>query len=163
MNATIELEITKVAARRVNGAYALITNSPVPRGGVVLPMLGEITSEPSKYSIQIGEGRHLEPYYDPLDFQSSVRFLNHSCDPSTYISFEDLTVRALRDLEAGEEVNFNYNTTEYDMANPFECHCDSVNCLGYIGGYRHLSLGERIKLDPHIAPHLRGLLAPASA
>ena len=157
MSANIELEIAKVMARRVNGAYAMMTNCQIAKGDVVLVLQGRITAQPSKYSIQIGEYKHLEPSHDLSDPRSSIRFLNHSCDPTTYINFEDLTVRALRDLEPGEEVNFNYNTTEYEMVNPFECYCHSVNCLGYIHGFKYLSLGERLKLNSQLASHLRNV------
>ena len=130
--------IIKVNVRRVNGAYALITNREIFTNEVVFVLQGEFTDQPSKYSIQIGEGRHLEPLPNDLgDVGSLIRFFNHSCDPSTFLNLEDLTVRALRDLEPGEEVTFNYNATEYDMANPFECHCNARNCLGYIRGFKY--------------------------
>lgn len=131
--------IIKVKVRRVNGAYALITNRRILKNEVVFVLQGEFTDHPSKYSIQIGEGRHLEPLPDDLsDVSSLIRFFNHSCDPSTFLNLEDLTVRALRDLEPGEEVTFNYNTTEYDMADPFKCHCNAGNCVGYIRGFKYL-------------------------
>lgn len=154
-NAITESWVTKARTRRVNGAYALITDRPVGRDEVVLVLRGEIISQPTKYSIQIDEHKHLEPYTDPQDVRSLIRFLNHSCDPSAYINFDDLTVRALRNLEAGEEVNFNYNTTEYEMANPFRCNCESENCLVEIGGFKYLPLSEQIKLASQLAPHLR--------
>jgi SET domain len=156
MNAgIINAGVTKVRVRRVNGAYALITNREILRNEVVFGLQGEFTDHPSKYSIQIGEGRHLEPLPDDQsDVWSLIRFFNHSCDPSTFLNLEDLTVRALRDLEPGEEVTFNYNTTEYDMANPFKCHCNAKNCLGYIRGSKYLS-EQSDGTDPTTAPHLR--------
>ena len=156
MNAgIINAGITKVRARRVNAAYALITNRDIFSNEVVFVLQGEFSDHPSKYSIQIGEGRHLEPRGDdPSDAGSLIRFFNHSCDPTTFLNLEDLTVRALRDLEPGEEVTFNYNTTEYDMANTFKCHCNAKNCLGYIRGSKYLS-EQSDGTDPSTAPQLR--------
>lgn len=156
VHVSIQAAITKARVRRVNGAYALITDCRIARDEVVFVLQGELTNRPSKYSIQIDEDKHLEPLHDPHDLKSLIHFFNHSCDPSTYINFEDFSVRALRNLEPGEEVTFNYNTTEYEMSNPFKCHCDSENCLIEIRGFKHLPLSERIKLAPQLAPHLRG-------
>jgi SET domain len=156
MSAKVQTVISKARVRRVNGAYALITDRPIATGEVVFVLEGEIIEHPSKYSVQIGERRHLEPLSpDPSDVNSLIHFFNHSCDPSTRIDFEDLTVRALRDLEPGEEVTFNYNTTEYEMANPFNCNCNGKNCVGYISGFKHLPVNRRMELISQLAPYLR--------
>ncbi|MGH9932330.1 MAG: SET domain-containing protein-lysine N-methyltransferase [Pyrinomonadaceae bacterium] len=155
MSAGVQTAITKVRVRRVNGAYALITDRAITADEVVFALEGEITEHPSKYSVQIGKHKHLEPLsHDPSDVKSLIHFFNHGCDPSTRINFEDLTVRALRDLEPGEEVTFNYNATEYEMANPFNCHCNSKNCLGYISGFKHLTMNRQMELISQLAPYL---------
>jgi hypothetical protein len=159
VKASVEAAPTKARVRRVNGAYALMTDRQIARDEVVFVLQGRITDEPTKYSIQIDAGKHLEPFSPyPDDVESLIHFFNHSCEPSTYISFDDLTVRALRDLEPGEEVTFNYNTTEYEMANPFRCHCDSPNCLLEIRGFKLLPADERRKLMPQLAPYLRAIV-----
>ena len=154
-NAITETWVTKAKTRRINGAYALLTDRQIGKDEIVLVLRGEIIGQPTKYSIQIGEHKHLEPYTDPQDIRSLIRFLNHSCDPSAYINFDDLTVRALRNLDPGEEVSFNYNTTEYEMANPFKCNCEAENCRDDIRGFKYLPLDEQIKLSSQLAPHLR--------
>jgi len=49
-------------------------------------------------------------------------------------------------------------TTEYDMAEPFACHCGSPRCFGTIRGFKHLTEDERERLRPFLAPHLASLL-----
>ncbi len=156
MSAGVQIASAKARVRRVNGAYALMTDRPIPKDEVVFILEGEITEHPSKYSVQIGERQHLEPHsQDPTDINSLIHFFNHSCDPSTRIDFEDLAVRALRDLEPGEEVTFNYNTTEFEMANPFTCHCNAKYCLGYISGFKNLPVNQQRELISQLAPYLR--------
>ena len=90
--------------------------------------------------------------------ESIENFLNHSCEPNGYINFEDLTFRALRNIKKGEELTFNYLTTEWDMANKFDCKCDSKDCFGYIGGFKYLPLKEKTKLLPFLSPFLKNKL-----
>lgn len=156
MNWGLQTESCDVKVRRVNGAYAVIASRQVRRGAVIFKMRGRLTDRPSKYSIQLSEHQHLEPHsHDPRDVNSLIRFFNHSCSPSAYVSVEDLTARALYDLEPGEEVTYNYNTTEFEISSPFQCHCQAENCLSDIRGFRRLSREQQMALWPYLAPYLR--------
>jgi len=62
-----------------------------------------------------------------------------------------------RSIPQGEEVTYDYNTTEYSMASPFLCRC--VHCGGReIRGFRHLSIPEQQRRAGILAAHLRPLL-----
>ncbi|CAI6088180.1 unnamed protein product [Clonostachys chloroleuca] len=67
------------------------------------------------------------------------RFCNHSCNPNCYVDKwvvgEKLRmgIFALRDIQAGEELVFNYNVDRYG-AEPQPCYCGEANCVGFIGG-----------------------------
>lgn len=64
---------------------------------------------------------------------------------------------ALRPIAQGDEVTYDYNTTEYSMASPFLCHCG--HCSGTeIRGFRHLSIPERQRRARILAAYLRPLL-----
>ncbi|KAF5202810.1 Histone-lysine n-methyltransferase ashh2, partial [Thalictrum thalictroides] len=68
------------------------------------------------------------------------RFINHSCDPNC--STEKWIVNgevciglfAIRNIEKGEEVTFDYNYVRVSGAAAKKCVCGSVKCRGYIGG-----------------------------
>ena len=64
---------------------------------------------------------------------NAARFLNHSCEPNCEAVFEEgrVWIVALREIESGEEVTFNYG---YDLENYREhrCHCGARSCAGYI-------------------------------
>lgn len=58
----------------------------------------------------------------------------------------ELTFRALRDIAAGNEITFNYLTTESEMAVPFNCSCGSTNCFGLIQGRSFLTGAQAERL-----------------
>lgn len=61
-----------------------------------------------------------------------------------------------RGLKAGEELTFFYPSTEWDMDQGFNCFCGSENCLGYIGGAKHMTPAQ---LEGRwINAHIRELL-----
>lgn len=69
------------------------------------------------------------------------RFMNHSCDPNCEAELVEgkggtrIFVLALRDIEAGEELVYNYGLSLDERYTPtlkkqFACHCGSANCRG---------------------------------
>tara|TARA_R100000808_G_C2084293_1_gene107027 strand:- start:413 stop:787 length:375 start_codon:yes stop_codon:yes gene_type:complete len=76
---------------------------------------GKQISEPTRTSIQVSEHVHVEDFYGA--------FVNHSCDPSCRVS--GYHIIALRDLEVGDQITFNYNKNETKLAAPFLCDCCS--------------------------------------
>ena len=148
--------LAKVSIVKRNGIYALAADRPVDAGEALFPLRGTITDLPSRYSVQIAMDRHLEPYcHDPQSDDSFIRFLNHSCDPNSYLDLLGFHLRASRAIRAEEEVTIDYNFSEFEMASPFNCSCNSQNCYGEILGFRHLPFREQIALMPRFAPHLQ--------
>ena len=79
-------------------------------------------------------------------------YLNHSCSPNCYLKNNQLF--ALAAIDAQTELTFNYNTTEFEMASPFNCNCGSDNCLKKIKGYKYLTPNQRQKIAEFTAPYL---------
>ena len=84
----------------------------------------------------------LEYSYD-IDFDRSVgtfdadlathgsNLINHRCDPN--LGFDGAgNVRALRDIQAGEELTMDYGTFVVNTDQTFVCDCGSSNCRGAI-------------------------------
>ena len=93
------------------GVYAL---SLIKKGHVVHNLLPSLVcEEPTKTSIQINEGIHVE---DQIG-----RYINHSCNPSCEI--KDAKVIALEDIEPKQQITFDYNKNEDIIASPFKCSC----------------------------------------
>lgn len=68
------------------------------------------------------------------------RFVNHSCQPNCEMQKWSvngqfrMALFALRDIEAGEELTYDYNFSLFNPAEGQECKCGSDNCRGVIGG-----------------------------
>ena len=67
------------------------------------------------------------------------RFTNHSCNPNCetqkWLVRGDLCIGlfALKDIQAGDELTFDYNFERYGDK-PMRCLCGASNCGGVIGG-----------------------------
>ena len=135
----------------------LIALQPISAGKRVFALHGHETTVPTRYSIQVGPSLHIDRD-DAHDATEVVRryfwrFMDHACDPATLI--RNRAVIANRDIAAGEAITFNYNTTEYELAEPFRCHCDSALCVGLVRGARYLTPNQRALIEDWLADYLR--------
>lgn len=140
--------------------YCLVAADSFAAGESVLHISGTPTSTKDRYSIQVGEDTHIMPFpADTVEAQAEKcpwMFTNHSCNPNVVI--RDQQFVALRAIEANEAITFDYETTEWEMAEPFQCACGAASCRGEIRGYRYLTDAERERLIEQTASHLRTLL-----
>ncbi len=133
MNSTIEV-------RRIGKSMGVFTKASIAKGDTILFLKGLLTDKPSRYSIQLNNHFHLEvPEGELTIFTDEYlwKFLNHCCDPNAMVETEEKRLIAIKDISAGEEICFNYNTTEYELAAPFECFCNHHVVL--VKGYKYLS------------------------
>jgi SET domain-containing protein len=72
---------------------------------------------------------------------NSARWINHSCKPNCESDIVDgrIWIESLRDIKAGEELNYDYNITLETPHTPAEkrrwsCRCGSKNCRGTLLG-----------------------------
>jgi hypothetical protein len=107
----------------------IVACRPLRRGRLVMRVTGELIDDPSytsRYCIDLGNGRSLEP-------TSPGRFVNHSCDPNCQLvdaGGDRIELRSLRSIVAGEELTIDYQWEA--EAEPKLCHCGSENCRRYI-------------------------------
>lgn len=103
------------------------------------------TSEATYQTIQVGPHEHIEEL-------GALAYLNHSCNPGVIVNTTELTVRACRDIAAGEELNFFYPSTEWKMDRPFICLCGAPQCIRLVAGAHYLSLDVlgRYFINAHI-------------
>ena len=128
------------------GLFALVS---IDRNEVLIDLNGEnYFLSPTRRSLQIGEKRPV------FGRDETVGYLNHSCEPNSFLEFSSLCVRALRDIQRGEEVKVNYAATEYEMHDSFSCDCGSSACLQMIRGFKFLTRDQQLELKPYLAPYL---------
>jgi len=143
------LEKPAIEVRENAGFKGVYANQPIERDSVILHLRGTISARPSKYTIQLSSNQHLNlpairrPNHG-VDY--CWQYLNHCCEPNGYMNTEERTLRALRHIAPGEEISFNYLTTESEMAEPFNCHCGSDRCFGFIQGRNFLTLEQAERL-----------------
>ncbi len=150
----------RIGVARIGGEYRLMSGVTIKEGEFLFRINGEMKRHPSRYSVQVGHDCHIDLGQGD-DLQEILdryywRFMNHHCDPNAIVRGQD--VYAIRAISAWEQITFNYNTTEYMLAEPFACHCDSRSCSGLIQGFKSLSDTERERMRSWLAPHLLDLL-----
>lgn len=95
----------------------LIADRAFVKDQVIVDLTG-LTPGPKRYSsVQISTTEHVE-------LNSDLLYLNHSCDPSTYLNIEKRALVALKDIQQGDELDFFYPSTEWDMGK-FTCFLNS--------------------------------------
>lgn len=84
--------------------------------------------------------------------QSPEKFINHSCDPSTYVKTISgvRKVLAMRDIKIGDEITYDYSING-DNDGTFTCHCGSKICRGlYQGNFFKLTKDVQLKYLPYL-------------
>jgi len=103
-------------------------------------------------TLQVSEREH-------ANFGKKVVKINHSNDPNTRIEIlvDKVQIRAIGAIEAGTCLTFNYNTTEWDMAEPFTDWTTGEK----VQGFSHLPSKEKEMLlaTNLVAAHIRQLHA----
>ncbi len=116
-----------------NGHYAIRALKYFPMNSIVQVFSAkEYLQQPTYLSVQIDENKHIHL------FPTFLQYTNHSCEPNTFFDTKKGEVIAVKNIDEHEEITFFYPATEWSMAQPFKCFCNTSNCLGMIQGAAHL-------------------------
>ncbi len=140
---------------RPDGQKCLCANADIRKNEVLITYDGPIINHPTRYSIQIDDGKHIE------GTPESNAYLNHSCDPDAYVDWSGVSLRAMRDIASGEEITCNYLTTDWELHERFVCHCGSPRCYGELKGLKYLARDEQEKLLPFLPEFMKRKMAGA--
>ncbi|KAL6879525.1 hypothetical protein HDV57DRAFT_110281 [Trichoderma longibrachiatum] len=106
----------------------------------------ELVDEPTYATVQMGKDKH-------LTLNSDLLYINHSCEPSLHFDMRNMRIVAgPKGLQPGDELTFFYPSTEWSMAQPFDCFCGKPTCKKTITGAKDMpshSL-EGLWLNDHI-------------
>jgi SET domain-containing protein len=118
----------------------LFASQDIQRGTKIIRYIGEkITHEESDRRLAAGNvyifGLDERYSIDGSTHKNTARYINHSCDPNCHTEQFGNTIWlvAIRDIEAGAELTYNYGY-ELNDEPPEPCHCGAQNCCGYILG-----------------------------
>jgi SET domain-containing protein len=110
----------------------------IGRGSRVMEYVGEKISKAESLKRCEASNEYIFTLDDEFDLDGRVawnpaRLINHSCAPNCEAMLEGgrVWLLALRQIEAGEELTFNYN---YDLVDYREhpCSCGAAGCVGFI-------------------------------
>jgi uncharacterized protein len=115
----------------------------IPAGTRIIEYIGElITKEESLRRVE-ADNEFIFELDGEHDLDGSVdwnpaRLINHSCGPNceSEIDEDHVWIVAMRDIEPGEELTFNYC---YDLEDyrQYPCRCGSPQCVGYMVAEDH--------------------------
>lgn len=143
-----------VAVRlRCDNQRGLFVLKPVRKDEILITYDGPTIDHPTRYSIQIDDNLHID------GTPESNAYLNHSCRPNTYVDWNAVCLRALRDIAAGEEITCNYLTTDWELHEKFVCGCGAPGCYGELKGFKYLSPEQQRALGPFVPPFMRRHIA----
>lgn len=117
------------------GVFALESIAPgevIAAWGGRVTLSSEFTFLPEsvrKLSLQIED----DFFLIPQGGENAADFINHSCDPNAGMAGQILVV-AMRAIEAGEEICYDYAMSDGSGYDEFECCCGTAYCRGKITG-----------------------------
>ncbi|XP_020629783.1 histone-lysine N-methyltransferase ASHH2-like [Orbicella faveolata] len=160
------MDSSKIAVTEVTDSFlSCQAVEDVKSGSFLTDLWGPVLDLPTAYTVQVDENKHVLP-------KGMLAYFNHSCQPNAKFIFESRKISypsldadhevswyvvATRDIKKGEDVTYDYHTTEYDMAVHFQCNCAAETCLGKIKGFRYLSREQQKVRACDLSPVIKKL------
>ncbi|MGZ3157721.1 MAG: SET domain-containing protein [Burkholderiaceae bacterium] len=126
---------------QIHGKGVFATRT-IPAGAFVIEYTGEVISSKQavrRYNPSPDNPTHT--FYFSLesgkviDGGNDARWINHACEPNCEAREEDghIFIYALRDIDAGEELNYDYGLVVEERYTPaikraYECRCGTSSC-----------------------------------
>merc|ERR1711924_379968 len=127
------------------GAWGLFASEHIKEGTKIIEYIGELTRASladkrenyyesngmdSTYMFRVG--RNL---IDATLRDGPARYINHSCDPNCkpkqFVHDNKIILYAIKDIEQGEELFYDYKFDFEDESRKTPCHCGAYNCRGW--------------------------------
>jgi SET domain-containing protein len=127
--------VVRQSAIHGTGAYA---RHDLAKGTMVIEYVGEKISKGESARRIDADNEYIFTLDDDHDLDGKVdwnpaRFINHSCAPNCEAEIDGhrVFITALRDIQTGEELSFNYG---YDLVDYREhpCRCGAPVCVGFM-------------------------------
>jgi SET domain-containing protein len=129
----------RVGTSRIAG-QGLFAGQDITKGTKIIRYIGEkITQEESDRRLAAGNvyifGLNERYAIDGNTRKNTARFINHACEPNcqTEQFGNTIWIVSIKDIQAGEELTYNYGYEDEGDANS-SCHCGAKHCCGYILG-----------------------------
>ena len=144
--------------KETNMGVGVFAGRDFRQGEVIVSSTGNVVRFQLEHSIQVGWTRH-------LDADPPARYLNHSCQPNVGARTNPEGLAdfvALRNIQQGEEITFDYAMTEYthyprsDKSQDFDltCLCEQPRCRGRLGYYAEITDELKAKYKGYFLDYL---------
>ena len=144
-----------VLTQTVDRGYGMQALAPISSGSLIIEYCGEVISHDECYRrLSSYDLMGVHDFYmmelsshlmlDARQQGNAARFINHSCDPNcgtqvwTVGSQQRVGIFALRDIEVGEEITYNYRAQTFNARGQHNnvvqaCRCGASNCSSFLG------------------------------
>lgn len=118
-----------VAVKRAKAGLGLFAQEPIPKGACIIEYVGRTLTKgeeetiTSQYLFEVSKTKTI----DGGARSNTARYINHSCRPNCEIDIykQRVFVMAKRNIKAGEELHYDYDTEFFDeYIKPKGCCCD---------------------------------------
>lgn len=130
------------------GGHGVFALQRIAAGERLVVWGGEIVTGERLATLPPGERRLClqveEELYLWTTREGPADWINHSCDPNAGLQGQ-ITLVALRDIDPGEEICFDYAMSDGSPYDEFDCHCGALECRGRVTGedWRRAELQDR--------------------
>jgi SET domain-containing protein len=129
------LEVRKSSEK---GGYAVYALRPVKKDEVLAVWGGQVVTLAQVLALPRQEQGHTIQIYDelylaPLGMEEPADYVNHSCNPNAGVCGQ-ISLVAMRDIAAGEEITFDYAMSDSSSFDEFDCACGAPTCRGRVSG-----------------------------
>ncbi len=149
----------RVTPGKGSGSFAI---SKISKGEIVASFGGDVIdqSELTKYSAdRVSRSLQLnsDTYLLSGDVPEPGDMINHSCEPNSGIAGTS-SVQALRDIEIGEEITFDYAMSDSSQYDEFNCACGKVKCREKITGMDWQKKDIQAKYSNYFSAYIKSLI-----
>jgi len=149
----------RVTPGKGSGSFAI---SKISKGEIVASFGGNVInqSELTNYSTdRVSRSLQLssDTYLLSGDVPEAGDMINHSCEPNCGISGTS-SVQALRDIEIGEELSFDYAMSDSSQYDEFTCACGKDKCREKITGMDWQKKDLQAKFSKYFSAYIESLI-----
>lgn len=134
----------------------VFTTQPIAAGAAVFEFGGPVVSSAQvredMRALQIGPDQYI---VEDTEADYIENYINHRCEPNLGFTHGSLTLRALRDIAAGEELFWDYSTAMSEPGWWLPCACGVKSCRGKIESFCDMPSEEQHRLRPISLAYLR--------
>jgi uncharacterized protein len=139
------------------GGRGLFAREKILRGDLLVVFAGSVLEGEELAALSPDQRRLVlqvdENHYLLSEVEGWADWVNHCCEPNAGLRGQ-VTLVAMRDIEAGEEICYDYAMSDGSAYDGFECRCGRASCRGRVTGDDWMleELWERYR--GHFSPYL---------